>query len=93
MFVDDIVKANLLAATQPTAEGEIFNIGTGVGSSLNELIAILNQVSGRDNPVIYTDPRPGEIKNSRANIDKARQTLGYNPKTTFKEGLSLTWKR
>ncbi len=92
VFVNDIVQANLLAATHPAAEGEIFNIGTGIGSSLNELIAILNQVSGRDNPVIYTEPRAGEVKHSRANVEKARKMLGYNPKTTFKEGLSLTWQ-
>ena len=92
VFVEDIVQANLLAATQPAAVGEIFNIGTGIGSNLKELIGILDELSGRKNPVIYTDPRTGEVKHSRANIEKARKMLGYNPKTTFKEGLPLTWK-
>ena len=92
VFVEDIVQANLLAATRPAAVGEIFNIGTGIGSSLKELIGILDELSGRKNPVIYTDPRAGEVKHSRANIEKARKMLGYNPETTFKEGLPLTWK-
>ena len=92
VFVEDIVQANLLAATRPAAVGEIFNIGTGIGSSLKELIGILDELSGRKNPVIYTDPRAGEVKHSRANIEKARKMLGYNPKITFKEGLPLTWK-
>ncbi len=92
VFVEDIVQVNLLAATQPAAVGEIFNIGTGIGPSLKELIGILDELSGRKNPVIYTDPRAGEVKHSRANIEKARKMLGYNPKITFKEGLPLTWK-
>ena len=92
VFVEDIVQSNLLAATQPAAVGEILNIGTGIGSSLEELVSILDHVSGRKHPVIHTDPRAGEVKHSRANIEKARKMLGYNPKTTFKEGLSLTWK-
>ena len=92
VFVEDIVQSNLLAAIQPAAVGEIFNIGTGIGSSLEELIGILDHVSGRENPVIHTDSRAGEVKHSRANIEKAQRVLGYNPKTTFKEGLPLTWK-
>ncbi len=92
IFVEDVVAANLLAATQPAAVGEIFNIGTGIGSSLEELIGILDQVSGKENPVIHADPRAGEVIHSRANIGKARKMLGYSPKTTFKEGLPLTWK-
>ncbi|MFC1904247.1 SDR family oxidoreductase [Chloroflexota bacterium] len=92
VFIEDIVQANLRAATQLDAVGEICNIGTGIGSSLNELISILNEVSGRDNQVIYADPRAGEVIHSRATIKKAQRILGYNPETTFKEGLSLTWK-
>ena len=92
VFVEDIIQANLLAATQPAAVGEIFNIGTGIGPSLKELIGILDELSGRKNPVIYTDPRAGEVKHSRANIEQAQKMLGYNPKITFKEGFPLTWK-
>jgi UDP-glucose 4-epimerase len=92
VFVKDIVTANVLAATHPAAVGEIFNIATGKGSSLEELVSILNQLSGKKNPVVYDEPRAGEIKHSRANIEKAQRVLGYNPSATFKEGLLLTWK-
>lgn len=92
VFVQDVVTANILAATQPAATGEIFNIGTGVANSILELIQVLNEISNRENTVIYAESRAGEVKHSRANIDKARRVMGYNPKTSFKEGLSLMWQ-
>jgi len=92
VFVEDIVTANILAATQPAAVGEIFNIATGQENSIEQLIAIIKQVSARESPVIYADPRAGEVRYSRANIEKALRMLGYNPKTNLKEGLLLTWK-
>ena len=91
-FVEDVVTANILAATQPAAVGEIFNIATGIGNSIEELISILNQLSGKESPVTYADPRAGEVKHSRANIEKARTILRYSPKTNLKEGLLLTWR-
>ncbi len=92
VFVEDVVTANILAATQPAAVGEIFNISTGIENSVEELIRILDQFSGKKNSVTHTDPRAGEVRYSRANIEKARRMLGYSPETTFKEGLLLTWE-
>ncbi len=91
VFVEDVVKANILAATQPAAAGEIFNIATGQDISMEQLITIIKQVSGRESSVIYADPRAGEVRYSRANIEKARRLLGYSPATSLEEGLLLTW--
>ena len=91
VFVEDVVSANILAATQPVAVGEVFNIATGQDTSIEQLIAIVGQISSRESPVIYADPRAGEVRYSRANIDKARRLLGYSPETNLKEGLLLTW--
>ena len=91
VFVEDVVSANILAATQPAAVGEIFNIATGQDTSIEQLITIVGQISGRESPVIYADPRAGEVRDSRANIEKARRLLGYSPETNLKEGLLLTW--
>jgi len=87
-----VVAANILAATQPAAVGEIFNIATGQATSIEQITAIIKQISGRESPIIYADPRAGEVRDSRANIDKARKLLGYSPKTNLKDGLLLTWK-
>jgi len=92
LYVSDIIQANILAATQPAAVGQIFNIATGQGSSLNQLISIINELNGKKTEVIYADFRVGEVKHSRANIEKAKKVLGYSPKVDLKEGLRLTWQ-
>jgi len=92
VFIEDIVTANILAAIHPAAVGEIFNIATGQATSINQLVSIIRQISGRESPVIYADPRAGEVRYSRANIDKAKKLLGYSPQTSLNEGLLLTWK-
>lgn len=92
VFVEDIVKANILAATQPAAVGEIFNVATGRENSVNQLVSLINQIIGKESKVIHADPRAGEVKYSRASIEKARKLLGYDPQTSLKEGLLSTWK-
>jgi len=72
--------------------GEIFNIATGKENSIEQLVDLIKQVSAKESQVIYAAPRAGEVKYSRANIEKAQRLLGYNPETNFKEGLLLTWK-
>ena len=92
VFIEDVVTANIVAAIQPAAVGEIFNIATGLATSINQLVDMIKQISSRESPVIYADPRPGEVRDSRASIEKARKLLGYSPKTNFEEGLLSTWK-
>ncbi len=92
IFIEDVVKANILAATHPSAVGEIFNIATGRENSIEQLVNFIKQVSAKESQVIYAAPRAGEVKYSRANIEKAQRLLGYNPETNLKEGLILTWQ-
>lgn len=92
IFVGDIVTGNLLAATEPAAVGGIFNIATGKGTSINQLVDSIRKVSGIQGKVTYLPARAGEVKHSRADIKKASKILGYHPQTNLKDGLSLTWK-
>ncbi|MFC2051105.1 SDR family oxidoreductase [Chloroflexota bacterium] len=92
VYVGDIAKANILAAIHPAAAGEIFNIATGRGSSVNQMVTIIDRVSGQKNEVINDAPRAGEVKHSRASIEKAQRVLGYNPEISLEEGLPLTWQ-
>jgi len=92
IFIEDVVKANILVATHPSAVGEIFNIATGRENSIEQLVNFIKQVSAKESQVIYAAPRAGEVKYSRANIEKAQRLLGYNPETNLKEGLLLTWE-
>lgn len=92
VFVGDVVNGNLLAATQPAAIGGAFNISTGKATSINQLVNALREVSGTQGNVTYLPARAGEVKYSRADIKKAKKVLGFQPQTSLKDGLSLTWK-
>jgi len=95
VFVDDIIKANLLAAGAPTVHGEVVNIGTGRSTDLRTMAAAFNRVLGTDFEPIYDAPRPGDVKRSLADVAAARRLLGYKPEVSFEEGLRQTidWYR
>ncbi|NOZ22809.1 MAG: SDR family oxidoreductase [Planctomycetes bacterium] len=94
-YVENVVHANLLALTAKGASGEAFNVGCGGGISLNQIIALINKIVGTDIKPDYTAPRPGDVRRSQADIDKARSMLGYEPKVAFEAGLRRTieWYR
>lgn len=88
IYVEDIIQANLLALNTEKANGETFNIATGTPHTINELVNTLKEKLGKQHLTsIYTDARPGDIKHSYANIDKAEKTLRYNPKFPLDEGI------
>lgn len=92
VFVGDIVQANILAATTPAATGESFNIGTGTTHDLNELVTIMDRITGMKSKVTYAPARTGEVRDSRADIKKAQTLLGYEPRFSLEEGMQSTWK-
>ena len=89
-FVQNNVEANILAATSTQGAGEVFNIACGQSISLNELVAIINKELGTNIKPVYGERRQGDIKISKANIDKAKNILSYEPKVNFEEGLKKT---
>ncbi len=91
-FVRNVVSANLLAAAAPAAAvaGEVFNIGTGTSQTLLTLYqAVADLLAFRHAPR-HTEPRAGDIEHSEADIAKARGAFGYQPLTSFAEGLGVT---
>jgi len=68
----------------------IYNIGTGREVSILELADLLFNITGKDTGLEFVPPRPGDIRRSMANIDKAREELGWEPRTTLEEGLRKT---
>ena len=94
-YVQDVVQANVLAANAPDASGHFFNIACGMQITLLAMIQLLEQFTGRSISVKNEPPRPGDVRHSSANIDKARQLLGYEPRIGFAEGLAQTleWYR
>lgn len=89
-FVDNIVQGNLLAAQEPDAAGQTMNLATGKSISLLDLVAQVNHILGTDIAPILTDPRPGDILHSRADIHHATELLDFAPTVDFATGLAQT---
>ena len=86
-YIKDVVDANLLAA-QYNAAGEIVNIGAGSPINMTELAKIMLKLSKKENlKITYTDPRPGDIVHSYADISKAKKLLKFEPKYNQEKGL------
>jgi nucleoside-diphosphate-sugar epimerase len=90
-FVDNAVQANLLACEAPGAAGGVFNIGTAHAISLNQTIDLFCGITGKTIQAQYEAPRDGDIRDSLADISRARETLGYEPTVFFEEGLKRTY--
>lgn len=92
-YVDDAVEATLLAAVQPRAVGEVFNVGTGFETAINTLAEAVRQVSGRAVAVEHVDRRDiDNIRRRVLNIEKTRRTLHWVPHVTLQQGLRRTWE-
>ncbi len=88
VYVGDVADANVAALTSGT--GEIVNIGTGLGVSVNQLYHILAEILNFRTEPVYALPREGEIQNIYLAVDKARRVLGWEPRVTFETGLRHT---
>jgi len=93
--VQNVVEANLLACTVPGVAGQVFNVACGDRITVNSMLQQINKITGKDIAPIYADPRPGDIKHSQADITRAKEHLGYQPKISFEEGLrnTIEWYR
>ena len=90
-FVDDAVDATLLAAIRPRAEGEVFNVGTGIETSVNELAEKIGDAIGVPIEVVHIDRRDiDNIRRRVVNIEKARRMLRWAPQVTLSVGLERT---
>jgi len=94
-YVDNVVEANLLAARAKQTKGEVLNIACGQAITVNAIIEMINDLLGKNIKPIYTDPRPGDVRHSLADITSAQKLLSYKPRVPFKQGLKLAidWYR
>lgn len=89
-YVQNVVQANLLACETDRADGEAINIACGERTSLLDLMGEINRLLGTDVKPIFLPGRAGDVKDSLADISKARELIGYTPVATFSEGLAAT---
>lgn len=89
-FIDNTIDANLLAASAgPEVAGEAMNVACGARMSLNAMLAELRRLTGSGVEATHVDPRPGDVPHSHADISKARQLIGYEPRVSAEHGLEL----
>jgi UDP-glucose 4-epimerase len=89
-YVENAVRANLLAADAPGASGEVVNIASGARVTLLELVEHLNRLLGTHLTPVFAPPRPGDVRHSQADLTRAAALLGYHPTMDFAEGLART---
>jgi UDP-glucose 4-epimerase len=89
IYVGDVVRGVLAAADHA---GGIYNIGTGIETSVNELHAVCRRVTGIDREPEYAEARPGEIERSVIDPALAARELGWRAEQSLEDGLRLTWK-
>ncbi len=94
-YIDNVVEANLLAARVKHTKGEVINIACGQAVTVNEIIAMINDSVGKSIKPDYTDPRPGDVKHSLADITLAEKLIDFKPEVPFKQGLqkAIKWYR
>ena len=90
-YVDNAVQANILACEASGATGKTFNIGTGQAISLNNVVKMLQKISGKTLEPKYELPREGDIRDSLADIQLAGEVLNYKPAVGFEQGLVRTY--
>jgi UDP-glucose 4-epimerase len=94
-YVENVVTANLLAATATEASGRTMNVACGDRTSLLELLDAICAAAGRSVEPVFGPPRPGDITHSLADVSLARSLLGYRVDVPFREGIARTveWYR
>ena len=94
-YVDNVVEGTVLAMTAPAVGGKVFNVATGRRVALNELLERLQTLIGGDVAVRHEASRPGDVRHSHAQIERAERELGYRTTVSVEEGLrrTLSWHR
>src|SRR5687768_15214191 len=94
-YVANVVDGVLRACDAPRASGQVINVATGGRISLNQLYETMKELVGADVTPTYVESRTGDVRDSQADISKAKTLLGYEPIVSFEEGLARTieWYR
>jgi UDP-glucose 4-epimerase len=94
-YVANVVDANIRAAESAIEGAALINIACGERTTLNQIIATLNQLTGQSLPAQYGPERAGDVRHSHADITRAGKLLGYEPMIDLREGLkrTLEWYR
>src|SRR5580704_12318861 len=90
-YIENVVDETLRASEASGASGMVFNGGTGLRITLNEVLRLLEKLTGMKIQAKHDPARAGDIRDSQADLSLARRVLGYEPRVRFEEGLKRTW--
>ena len=90
-YIDNTVDGTVLAASAEGVAGETFNVACGEGTTLNQLVEHIGELSGEPVEPIYAERQPGDLQRSLADISRAREALGYEPAVDIRAGLEKTF--
>jgi len=91
-YIDNVVSANILAATTPGIKHEVFNVANGRDNSVLDLVDALNKIIGKDIKPEFLPVRPGDVFRTNADISKIKEKINFKPLVGFEEGLEKTVK-
>jgi len=89
VHVEDVVNATLAAQNAP---GSVYNVGTGIETTVNELFTLCRNLAGSTVEAVYAPRRPGELERSVLDATRARSDLGWEPAWALDDGLRSTWE-
>jgi len=93
IYVDDVVTALVAASTAPNINGKVINVGSGVETSINELVELVASITGKKLDVIRNTNIFKGVSRMRADISLANQKLNFKPSINLQEGLRLTLQK
>jgi UDP-glucose 4-epimerase len=89
-YVENVVAATIAAAGAEGASGRVFNVAAGAPASVNHVADTIGEILGKPVDKQFAPPRPGDIRDSWADLAAAREVLGYDPTVSLEQGLRLT---
>jgi nucleoside-diphosphate-sugar epimerase len=93
IYVDDVVQALAAAATADGVNRQVINIGTGTGTTIKQLVALIENVTGHKAQTIINPSQPSGVSLLVADISRARKLLNFKPKVSLEEGLAMLIQR
>jgi UDP-glucose 4-epimerase len=90
VYIDDVIEALVAASTAPNVDRQVINVGSGIETSLNELVGAIEQVTGREIEPLHSTGQPGGVERMQADLAHAKELLGFVPQANLIEGLRLT---
>jgi len=93
VYVDDVVSAMVAAATAPNVNGLVINVGSGIETSIRDLVKKVGEASGREANILYNSNTSGGVSRMKADLTLAAQKLNYRPSINLDKGLRLTLQR